>query len=223
MKRATTHRRPGRAAGTTLLTALVMLLVLTLLGSFGMRQARLEQRMAGNTMRQATALANAEYTLTVAEAELAALTASPFHPDRPGDHYYPQDTLDFDPGRAGIQQPTDPVWHFRSVHVALPDLDGDGSDSDADGIADDGTGQYVIQAAGSERTLREVAPREDGPAVLAGSALQAFRVTARGHGNGGTQRTVQSVYVRAALDTTPGEPAAAHPRAGRHSWIDLRE
>jgi hypothetical protein len=218
-----------------LVTALVFLLVLTLLCTFGMQQARLEYRMAGNARLQTRALANAEFVLAAAEAQLAALAGNPFQPDRPGDAYYPQATRDFDPGTPGLQQPANRVWTFASARVSLPDIDGDGSDSDGDGIADDGTGQYVIQDAGSELVLTGPVPHATAPAALGGSPRQAFLVTARSRVSGGAQRTVQSVYVRTLPGTGSGGAATSHttvtlPAAaltgsasGRRSWIDLRE
>lgn len=224
---------PGRGtrhAGTALLTALVFLLVLTLLATSGMNQARLEARMAGNAQFTTLALANAEYVLAAAEADIRALNGNPFSPDRSGDHYYPQDTIDFDPALAGTQTPADRAWSFSSAPVALPDIDGDGSDSDGDGVADDGTGHYVIQDAGLELTLGG-ATAGAGPARMTGTAVQAFVVTARSRTAGGAQRTLQSVFVRSPLPGTvtpprTAGPAAASPGAhaahGRRSWIDLR-
>jgi len=218
--------------GTALLTALVLLLVLTLLGTFAMQQSRLEAHMAGNTQFQIQALANAEYVLAAGEADVLALHGDPFSPDRPGDHYYPQDTVDFNPAVAGRQTPADRAWAFNSARVSLPDIDGDGSDSDGDGIADDGTGRYVIQDAGLELTLTGHAGDGNDPAAQAGTAVQAFLVTAHSRTSGGAQRTVQSVYVRTPLPGRGAPPRAPRPAGaassdppaglGRRSWIDLR-
>ena len=228
-------RSAARQSGTALPAALVFLLVSTLLGTFGMHQSRLDNRMAGNAQFQVLALHNAEYVLAAAEADIEAQLGNPFHPDRPGDHYYPQDTVDFDPGTPGLQQPANRAWTFGSAQVSLPDIDGDGSDTDGDGIADDGTGQYVIQDAGMELTLSGQVSQSADPAVLTGSRIQAFVVTARSRTSGGAQRTVQSVYLRPPLPGTPGGATIAVPRAtgpgaalpnpvyGRRSWIDLRE
>ncbi|MEZ5543368.1 MAG: PilX N-terminal domain-containing pilus assembly protein [Pseudomonadota bacterium] len=212
-----------RCGGTALVTALVFLLVLTLLGTFGMQQARLQERMAGQARWRAMALAAAEYTLAVAEAELAALAVDPFQPDRPGDHFYPQDLIDFDPGRPGRQQPSDRSWGFPAARIALPDLDGDGH-------PEPGSGMYVIQDAGSELTLDTQPAPATTPAELAGHAARAFIVTARGRSIGDVQRTVQSVYVRRPLaptrapDGRAGSAAApASAQQGRRAWIDLHE
>jgi Tfp pilus assembly protein PilX len=229
---------PRGHAGTALITALVFLLILTLLGTFGMNLSRLEDRMAGNARFQALALGNAEFVLAVAEADIRSQTGNPFSPDRPGDQYYPQDTLDFDTATTGIQQPADRLWSFASAHVSLPDVDGDGSDSDGDGNADNGTGQYIIQDAGLELAFTEHTAHRVAPAALVNSTVQVFLVTARSRTSGGAQRTVQSVFVRAPLPATQstGTGQAPHnaethdatasgpnPAYGRHSWIDLRQ
>jgi len=165
--------------------------------------------------------------LATAEADIRSQAGNPFNPDRPGDQYYPQDTVDFDTATAGIQQPADRVWSFASAQVSLPDTDGDGSA--------DGTGRYIIQDAGLEHALVEHTGQRAGPAALAGSAVQAFLVTARSRTAGGAQRTVQSVFVRDPLPGTqaastgpgPGAGSAAtsrsNPAFGRRSWIDLRQ
>jgi hypothetical protein len=226
--------RPRRS-GTALFTALVFLLVLTLLGTFGMDQARLQHRMSGNARFQALALANADYVLAAAEADLEAQTADPFHPDRPGDHYYPQDMRDLDPVTPGIQQPADRVWTFGSARVGLPDIDGDGSDSDGDGIADDGTGRYIIQDAGVELILDGHGSRSAAPTAQSGSPRQVFLVTARSRIPGGAQRTIQGVYARSPLALPGAQSArliapangpsatAPEPAYGRRAWIDLHD
>jgi hypothetical protein len=222
-------RQPATAqAGAALFTALVFLVVLTLLGTFGLQQARLEHRMAGNVRFSTQALASAEYVLGVAEADIAARRTDPFQPDRPGDPYYPRDTLDFDPAVPGVQRPRDRAWTFASATVSVPDIDGDGSDSNGDGIPDDGTGQYVVQEAGRELTLHAPGTGGATPAALTGTPVQAFLITARGHAPGGVQRTLQSVYVRPPLTATPGGALPARqPGQGnggeRRGWIDLHE
>ena len=57
------YRSCHRQAGAALFMALIFLLILTILGVFGMNVSRLENLMAGNSQFQTTALNNAEYTL----------------------------------------------------------------------------------------------------------------------------------------------------------------
>lgn len=219
---ADSTRSALRHAGSALLTALVFLLVLTLLGTFGMQQSRLENRMAGNAQFQILALHNAEYVLAAAEADIEAQTGNPFLPDRPGDHYYPQEMVDFDTGMPGVQQPSDRVWTFVSAQLSLPDINGDG------------TGRYIIQDAGLEHTFDTPIASRHAPVALIGSTVQAFLVTARSQTSSGAQRTVQSVYVRTPLPITDDRAdadqhtaqaafAAANRSIGRRSWIDLRD
>jgi hypothetical protein len=218
------HGHPATPqAGAVLFTALVFLVVLTLLGTFGLQQARLEHRMAGNARFSTQALASAEYVLGMAEADIAARRTDPFQPDRPGDPYYPRETLDFDPAVPGVQRPRDRTWTFASAAVSLPDIDGDG-------IPDDGTGEYVVQEAGTELTLHAPTAGAATPAALTCTPVQAFLITARGHAPGGMQRTLQSVYVRPPLTGNrgggvptrqPGQGSCIAPE--RRGWIDLHE
>ena len=50
--------------------ALIILLVLTILGVFGMNMSRLENLMAANHQFMVTALSNAEYTLSMGQADI---------------------------------------------------------------------------------------------------------------------------------------------------------
>ena len=61
---------PSHQKGAALFMALVILLVLTILGVFGMNLSRLENMMAGNNQFQVTALSNAELAVTGAEQDL---------------------------------------------------------------------------------------------------------------------------------------------------------
>ena len=58
---------PSRQKGVALFMALVILLVLTILGVFGMNLSRLENMMAGNNQFQVTALSNAELAVSAGE------------------------------------------------------------------------------------------------------------------------------------------------------------
>ena len=60
-----------RQSGAVLIVALVLLLVLTVLGTAGLQDTTMEERMAGNFRDQNIALQAAEYALRVGEAELA--------------------------------------------------------------------------------------------------------------------------------------------------------
>jgi Tfp pilus assembly protein PilX len=185
-----------RQAGAALFMALIFLLVLTVLGVFGMNLSRLENLMAGNTQYQTQALNNAEYILVAAEDDIKTIVGNPFDPDTSGDHYYTISTTDFDSGTTGTQQPTDLVWTFTHSAVTLPDLNGDGLDTDGDSVADDGTGMYVIQDAGNDLTEAESKTIEDSIMnPLAGAVVQVFLVSAQSGAARGAKRILQSVVV----------------------------
>jgi Tfp pilus assembly protein PilX len=190
-----TYATYRKQAGAALFMALIFLLVLTLLGVFGMNISRLENMMAGNTQFQTLALSNAEYVLVAAEDDIKNVTGNPFDPDTAGDQYYPLTTVDFDTATTGTQQPTDLVWTFNSASIVLPDINADGSDTDGDGTADDGTGEYVIQDAGLDNTAGEDESVAGNMNPLAGAIVQVFLVSARSGASRGANRILQSVVV----------------------------
>jgi len=186
--------------GAALITSMLFLIVMTLLGLAGMNNARLETLLAGNNRFQTRAFSNVEYILAVAEQDAFNLSGNPFSPDRAGDHYYAVDTPDFNPATANIaEQPSDRLWNFSYAVVQLPDLNNDGSDSDANGIADDGTGHYVIQNGGSVAANGEDASVSGTLRPLPGSRVQALVVTARSTHTRGAYRSVQSVVTIESL------------------------
>lgn len=190
----TTHRQhPHRRqqGGAALFMALVFLLILTMLGVFGMNISRLENLMAGNAQFQTTAMNNAEYVLVRGEQDIQAVAAgggNPFNPDVTTDHYYPA-------GTTGTTRPEDLNWTFNSVKVSLPDINGDGSDTDGDSTPDDGTGLYVIEDAGLDNSAGEDASFSGTVNPLAGAIVQVFLVSAQSGASKGAKRIVQSVVV----------------------------
>ncbi len=189
------HARHRNQSGAALFMALIFLLVLTMLGVFGMNMSRLENLMAGNTQFQTLALSNTEYILVAAENDIKNVVGNPFDPDTAGDQYYPLTTVDFDTATAGTQQPTDLVWTFNSSAVSIQDINGDGSDTDGDGTADDGTGEYVIQDAGLDNTAGEDESVAGNMNPLAGAIVQVFLVSAKSGASRGANRILQSVVV----------------------------
>ena len=63
----------SRQKGAALFMALIFLLILTILGVFGMNLSRLENMMAGNNQFQMAALSNAELAVDEAERDLTAM------------------------------------------------------------------------------------------------------------------------------------------------------
>lgn len=195
-RRQSSHSYTLRQRGAALFMALIFLLILTILGVFGMNISRLENLMAGNTQFQTTALNNAEYVLVRGENDISAIAASsgnPFNPDTAGDHYYPIGTTiatGTPPSR-----PEDLVWNFPSQKVSIPDFNGDGSDTDGDGTADDGVGFYIIEDAGLDNSAGEDSSFSGTINPLAGAIVQVFQVTAQSSSSRGAKRIVQSVLV----------------------------
>lgn len=197
------HNRPQslqsytcRQRGAALFMALIFLLILTILGVFGMNISRLENLMAGNTQFQTMALNNAEYVLVRGENDISAIAASsgnPFNPDTTGDRYYPIGTTIAEGSPAS--RPENLVWTFPSQKVSIPDFNGDGSDTDGDGTADDGVGFYIIEDAGLDNTAGEDSSFSGTINPLAGAIVQVFQVTAQSSSSRGAKRIVQSVLV----------------------------
>jgi len=175
--------------GAALFMALIFLLILTVLGVFGMNLSRLENMMAGNSQFQTTALNNAEYVLARGETDIQDLakdgTTNPFLLSNDSDQYFDAAAID----ASALN------WTFWSKQVTLPDLDNDGTP--------DGTGAYVIEDAGLDNTKGECASYECKVNPLPGAVVQVFLVTARSSTSRGASRIVQSVVVTDPLPPTP--------------------
>jgi Tfp pilus assembly protein PilX len=191
----------SRQQGAALFMALIFLLILTMLGVFGMNVSRLENLMAGNAQFQTTALNNAEYVLVRGERDLQALadagTANPFLAADTTDQYFcaNDDSCLRTSGDGDLIDPADLVWTFSSIQVELPDVGNDGSDSDGDTNPDDGTGQYIIIDAGYDNGTGECITQQCRQDILAGAQVHVFQVTARSTSSRGAKRIVQSAYV----------------------------
>ena len=163
------YRSPRRQAGAALFMALIFLLILTLLGVFGMNVSRLENLMAGNTQFQTTALNNAEYTLArgIEDIQLVEFNGLSY-PTTDGYH------------AAGDIEPSDLTWGFTRKAVSLPD----GS-----------AGQYVIINAGTDNDDGEDNSYSGVITPAPGAIVQVFLVTAQSESSRGAKRIVQSVVV----------------------------
>ena len=159
-------------AGAALFMALIFLLILTLLGVFGMNVSRLENLMAGNTQFQTTALNNAEYTLARGIEDILLVESSGLsYPTTDG--YY----------AAGDIEPSDLSWDLfpkNTKTVTLPD----GS-----------TGEYVIINAGTDNDDGEDSSYTGTITPAPGAIVQVFLVTAQSESSRGAKRIVQSVVV----------------------------
>ena len=155
--------------GAALFMALIFLLILTILGVFGMNISRMENMMAGNAQFQTTALNNAEYTLARGVEDILQIESSgqPF-PTTAGYH------------EVGDIDPADIIWGFSHKTVTLPD----GS-----------TGMYVIANAGTDNDDGEDNSYSGTINPAPGAIVQVFLVTAQSESSRGAKRIVQSVVV----------------------------
>ena len=161
-----------RQRGAALFMALIFLLILTILGVFGLNISRLENLMAGNNQFQTTALNNAEYTLARGVDDILLIESSslPF-PSSAG--YYTVGDID----------PSNLVWTSfanGTRSVTLPD----GS-----------TGIYVIANGGTDNDDGEDSSYSGQINPSPGAIVQVFLVTAQSESSRGAKRIVQSAVV----------------------------
>ena len=178
--------RPGRReqGGAALFMALIFLLIMTILGVFGMNLSRMENLMAGNNQFQVRALNDAELLLAIAINEIEAEVAIPgeINPNAPGDHIYLKNGDEDDPDPA---RPDALDWSTFNCFSAVPS-NGNASNEYC----------YVIEYMG-------LLPAEGGECTgTIGTGSQPpgcnrhiYRVTTRAETSRGARRTVQSVYV----------------------------
>lgn len=172
MSYATTQHQRGAA----LFMALIVLLVLTILGVFGMNMARLENLMAGNSQFQTAALNNAERTLAVGEEDVEKVLGTSKDWNASGDYYYDRTSVS-----TQIIKPEAANWTFK--YQTIPDTD------------PDSPFRYVLEYTG-EYTDYECSVRW-GATYSDVCKRYIFLVTAQNEASRGAKRTVQSVYVSA--------------------------
>ncbi len=169
---------PKRQTGAALFMALMFLLVLTILGIFGMSNARLENLMAGNHQFQTTALNDAETILASAEFNLESMAFIP------------------DPANSGD------CIYYSLDNTAIPDLPytwpGEVCQypSGALKVAGDPVESYVIEWLG----LGEPSPTRKCSATTGtgnappGCTVNVYRITAENTAGRGARRILQEFY-----------------------------
>lgn len=213
------HRYSGHTPhqrGAALFMALIFLLILTILGVFGMNVSRLENLMSGNAQFQTTALNNAEYVLVRAERDLTSIETAlyngtgtnPFIGTTTADQYHcaNDDSCLRTTGDGDLITPASLNWTFGNNQVELPDINNDGSDTDGDSSADDGTGQYVIIDAGYDNATGECVTTQCMLEHLAGAQVHVFQVTAQSTSSRGAKRIIQSAFVTRPLPLVAPTP-----------------
>jgi Tfp pilus assembly protein PilX len=171
--------------GAALFMALIFLLIMTILGVFGMNLSRMENLMAGNNQFQALALNHAELMLDAGLREIEDNIGPPYiSPDDSGDHIYlntvaSTETID----------PTALNWSFNSVSTTPP---GGNSNYDYD---------YVIEYIGSlDGTENGLCTASTGTgSTLDDCIREIYLVTSQGVTSRGAKRIIQSVFVSGEL------------------------
>lgn len=170
--------------GAALFMALIFLLILTILGVFGMNTSRLENLMAGNNQFQTTALNNAELIVKRAEQVIDDLTLAtlPFTDlDASGDEFY-------DHSRPGLTyiEPHELNWSFDYATTdKVPGCEGANADKC----------RYVVEYYG--KTVRSGGNLEwqTGSSCVSSDCAWVFVITAQNEASRGAKRTVQSVFI----------------------------
>jgi Tfp pilus assembly protein PilX len=167
--------------GAALFMALIFLLIMTILGVFGMNLSRMENLMAGNNQFQALALNQAELMLEAGLREIDANIGPPYiNADDSGDHIYlntaaSTETID----------PTSLSWTFNSVSTTPP-----GGDSNY-------SYDYVIEYIGDlDGTENALCSAQTGTGTALDDCIrEIYLVTSQGVTSRGAKRIVQSVFV----------------------------
>jgi len=180
MPKPMTAYHPDRQQGAALFMALIFLLVMTILGVFGMNISRMENLMAGNNQFQTTALNNAELTVAVVEDMVSSWTLATLpNPEfcDAGDEFY---------DHTGVcppyLEPHDLNWSFVFAdHGDNPDIPENS--------------RYVVEYYG--KTVRSGGNLEwqAGTSCSSSDCAWVFAITAQADASRGAKRTVQSVYI----------------------------
>jgi len=180
MHQATPHQftTPDRQRGAALFMALIVLLILTVLGVFGMNIARLQNLMAGNNQFQTTALNDAETTLAVGEDDIESVLGTSKDWNATGDWYYDRTSESTE-----MIQPEQSDWTSAFIYQTIPE----NTPASLFRYVLEYTGEYTDYQCSVKwgATYADVCKR------------YIFLVTAQNEASRGAKRTVQSVYVSA--------------------------
>ena len=162
---------PDAQRGVSLIVALVLLIVLTLIGVSSMNTAIVELKMAGSAQQQSIALNRANEMLRVGEINIQSIVEDPksFDFAKSGDGYYTNaDKIDV--------HKID--WGAQSLNSIPGALTGD---------------VYIAEYLGAKIPLGET--QVDGTQAILGAAVHTFRITSRSATGKSALRLVQSMYV----------------------------
>lgn len=170
-----------RQRGAALFMALIFLLIMTLLGVFGMNLSRMENMMAGNNQFQALALNHAELMLDAGLREVEENIGFPYlDEDDSGDHIY----LNTNESSETID-PTALNWSFTTVSTTPP---GGNASYSYDYVI-----EYIGELDGTEGGICS-------PGIGTGGGMedckrQIYLVSSQGVTSRGAKRIIQSVFV----------------------------
>jgi len=163
---------PFKQRGVSLIVALVMLLVLTLIGVGSMNTAIVELKMAGSAQQQSRALNRADELLVVGELKVLEIVTEPeaFNYGTPDDGYYLKaDNID--------------IYNINWAEQGLASIEGDTPED-----------VYVVEYMGAETIPGEsLKIATDGRII--GGAVHTHRITSRSATGKNALRLVQSIYV----------------------------
>jgi Tfp pilus assembly protein PilX len=174
MKSPNTHFNSGpvKQRGVSLIVAMIMLLVLTLIGVGSMNTAIVELKMASSAQQQSRALNRADELLRVGEENVLDMVDDPaaFNYNTPDDGYY-----------------------LKADNIDVYDIDwaGQGLASIVGDTADD---VYVVEYMGAE-TIPGESQKIGTDGRIIGGAVHTHRITSRSATGKNALRLVQSIYV----------------------------
>jgi type IV pilus assembly protein PilX len=174
MKSPNTHFNSGpvKQRGVSLIVALVILVVLTLIGVSSMNTAIVELKMAGSAQQQGIALNRADELLRVGEEDVLAIVTDPaaFNFNTAGDGYY-------------LQADNINVYNVDWAGQGLTSIEGDTSDD-----------VYVIEYMGAQ-PIPGASQKVGTDGRIIGGAVHTNRITSRSVASKNALRLVQSIYV----------------------------
>jgi len=181
------HGKARHQSGAVLIISLIMLLLLTLIGTTGMQTSSLEEKMAGNMRDRNLAFQAAESALNAGEAAAKASAATVSCPTVPRVGYYSP----FDANCDGIKESA-PVWDnaaiWQSDITSVP-YDSDGNTATFDFMSLNDNPRYIIEDLGKTCNTNTL------PCPLA-NQKQTYRVTSRAVGGSPDSVVMlQSIFV----------------------------
>jgi len=162
---------PGRQRGVSLIVALVMLIVLTLIGVSSMNTAIVELKMAGSSQQQSIALNRANELLRVGEDDVVDIVTTPA-------------AMDF--------STVDDGYYSKANNIDVHNIDW--AAQGLDSVSGGEHAAYITEYLGDEEIPGE-SRKEGTDGRIIGGAVHTFRITARATAGKSALRLVQSIYV----------------------------